>query len=96
MVLVLGNARLEMERELAEGKKQNLGVLVIKAFSSEAAVARFAAGHRLDRWLRRSLQVLRGREYAAVTAQPAPNFSTSIATDLDIAVIDFFIVKSVR
>jgi hypothetical protein len=49
MALVLGDARVEMECEFAEEEKQNFGVLVADAFSSEAVVARFAAGHRLDR-----------------------------------------------
>ena len=36
MTLVLGDARVEMEREFAEEKKQNFGVLVINVFSSDA------------------------------------------------------------
>jgi hypothetical protein len=35
--LVLGDARVEMDREFAEGKKQHSEVLVIDAFSSDAA-----------------------------------------------------------
>ena len=37
MAFVLGDARVEMEREFAEGKEQNFGVLVIGAFSSDSA-----------------------------------------------------------
>jgi predicted O-methyltransferase YrrM len=36
VTLVLGDARAEMERELAEGENQNFDVLVIDAFSSDA------------------------------------------------------------
>jgi hypothetical protein len=35
--LVLGDARVEMERELAEGMKQNSEVPVIDAFGGDAA-----------------------------------------------------------